>query len=118
MSTLPVLDAGRPIFDAGVSVDAGPVDAGVDAGLDASVDAGFDAGLDAGLDAGTDAGALDAGPPPDAVIDAPLFVPPNTIFTLSGTCSTGNRPLTYTWSQDAGPTSRFPTTGPSWPRRR
>ncbi len=136
MSTLPVLDAGRPIFDAGVSVDAGPVDAGVfdagvdagfdagvdagfdagvDAGFDAGVDAGFDAGLDAGfdagLDAGTDAGALDAGPPPDAVIDAPLFVPPNTIFTLSGTRSTGNRPLTYTWSQDAGPTIAIPNNG-------
>ncbi len=126
MSTLPTLDAGRPIFDAGAPVDAGQFDAGVvdagtgdagapDAGADAGFDAGVDAGTDAGFDAGADAGVadagLDAGPPPDAVIDAPLFVPPNTDFTLSGTRSTGNRPLTYTWSQDAGPTIAIPDNG-------
>jgi lysophospholipase L1-like esterase len=65
------VDAGAD--DAGVTADAGDVDAGpqdvdagdVDAGspeLDAGVDAGAgDAGVDAGLDAGVDAGAPDAG---------------------------------------------------------
>jgi hypothetical protein len=74
-STLPMLDAGRPVFN-----EVLPSDAGM-----------------------TDAGTLDAGVMPEAIIDAPLFVLPDTSFTLSGVRSSGNRPLNYTWSQDGGP---------------
>jgi hypothetical protein len=61
-----VMDAGvdAGVFDAGF--DAGVFDAGFDAGVedagfDAGFDAGVDAGQDAGLDAGVDAGTMDAG---------------------------------------------------------
>jgi len=130
-STTPGLDAGFPEYDAGlgVSVDAGPsvdagastdagvdagldagtsTDAGVDAGLDAGVDAGLDAGVDAGLDAGVDAG-LDAGELPVALIDPPPpYVLRNASFQLNAQRSTGARPLTFSWSQDAGPTVTIP----------
>ncbi len=97
-------DAGPP--DAGPP-DAGPPDAGPpDAG---PPDAGpLDAGPpDAGpLDAGPpDAGPLDAGPRPVAVVDPTLpFYATNTVVTLVGQNSLGQRPLTYRWSQDGGAT--------------
>lgn len=95
-------DAGQTLTDAGT-------DAGIDGGSDAGVDAGTDAGVDAGVDAGTDAG-VDAGPPPPlAVIELPnLPVPVNTTFVLNAQGSTGQRPLTYRWSQDAGTATTVP----------
>ncbi len=111
------MDAGP--MDAG-PMDAGPMDAGpMDAGpMDAGpMDAGpMDAGaMDAGaMDAGAmDAGAMDAGPPwPVALVDAlPAFVGLDASVQFSAQRSTGERPLSYRWSQDAGPTVVFPNNG-------
>ncbi|MCU0695762.1 MAG: carboxypeptidase regulatory-like domain-containing protein [Myxococcaceae bacterium] len=118
-STPPRLDAGFPAYDAGSrdagAQDAGPVDAGVDAGP-------HDAGVDAGpLDAGEDAGAPDAGPVdaggdagllPVALVEAPpAYVLRNSTFTLNAEASVGARPLSFFWSQDAGPTVTIPFNG-------
>ncbi len=116
-STPPRLDAGFPVYDAGSkadagavadggSIDAGSIDAGsIDAG---SIDAGppVDAGLDAGasLDAGFDAAEL-----PVAIIDPPpAYVLRNANFTLNAQRSTGSRPLSFSWTQDAGPAVTIP----------
>jgi hypothetical protein len=89
LSTPPRLDAGFPPYDAGVG----------------------DAGADAGLDGGGDAG-VDAGPFPVAIIEtAPAFVLRNTMFTLNAQRSTGDRPLSFFWSQDGGPTVTIPFNG-------
>lgn len=85
-------DAVTPMLDGSVPFDAGTEDAGqADAGLP-----------DAGL---PDAGAVDAGPPlPVAVVDPlAVFYPLSTTATLSGVNSTGIRPFSYLWTQDAGP---------------
>ena len=87
-------------------LDAGStVGSGADAGI---VDAGSAGGMDAG---GMDAGGVDAGGAPVALIDVPPFVMPNASFTLSGQRSTGARPLTFTWSQDAGIPVAIPGNG-------
>jgi hypothetical protein len=96
---------------AGGSAAGGSAAGGSAAGGSAAGGAGGGSSTDAGLDAGVADAGIDAGPPPVAIIDAPPYVSPNALFTISAQRSTGERPLIYTWSQDAGPAITIPNNG-------
>ena len=91
-STPIVLDGGPPVPDAG---SAG--------GGSAGGAAGGSAGGAAGGSAGGAAGGSIMGPLPVAVVGPPVLVNPGRPARLSGASSQGDQPLSYAWTQVAGP---------------
>lgn len=84
---------------AGGSTGGGSAGGGSAGGSAGGVTGGGAGGGSAAEDAGVDAGVL-----PTAIVGPPQVVPPNAIVTITGMASVGDFPLTYEWTQVAGPT--------------
>ncbi|MCU0694927.1 MAG: carboxypeptidase-like regulatory domain-containing protein [Myxococcaceae bacterium] len=84
----------------GVAGGAGGGSAGGSAGGSGGGAGGGTAGGTAG---GSGGGSVDAGIVPVAVASGPAFVAANSTVTVTGLASTGVFPLTYRWTQRAGP---------------